>query len=55
MSNIFSNHKAMKLEITKKEKTAKNTNTSSLTIMLLSNQCVPVENQRGNQKIPGDK
>ena len=47
ISNIFSDHNAMRLEIKyKKKKTAKNTNTWRLNNMLLNNQWITEKNER---------
>ena len=53
ISNIFSNHKAIRLEINHKKKTVKNTNTWKLNNLLLNNHWI-TEEIRGNQKIPSD-
>ena len=53
MSNIFSNHEAIRLEINHKKKTVKNTNTWKLNNLLLNNHWI-TEEIRGNQKIPSD-
>ena len=43
ISNIFSDHNTIWLEIDNKKKTAKKTNTWRLNIMLLNNQCITEE------------
>ena len=43
ISNIFSDHNAIQLEINNKEKSAKNTNTWRLNNMLLNNQWITEE------------
>ena len=43
IASIFSNHNAMRLEITYKKKNAKNTNTWRLNNMLLNNQWITEE------------
>jgi len=53
--HIFSYHNAMKLEINHKKKYRKNTNTWMLNNMLLNNEYGQQRNQRGNQKIHGEK
>ena len=53
ISNIFSNHEAIRLEINHKKKTVKNTNTWKLNNLLLNNHWI-TEEIRGNQKIPSD-
>ena len=53
ISNIFSNHKAIRLEINHKKKTVKNPNTWKLNNLLLNNHWI-TEEIRGNQKTPSD-
>ena len=43
ISSIFSDHNTMRLDINYKKKTARNTNTQNLNIMLLNNQWVTEE------------
>ena len=51
---LFSNHNTMKLEINRKKKSGKNTNTWRLNNVLLNNEWVNQE-IRGNKKIHEDK
>ena len=51
-SSIFSDHYAIRLDITYRKNTVKNTNTWRINNTLLNNQEITEENQRGNQKIP---
>ena len=53
VSNIFSDHNAMRLDINYR-KNVKNTNTWKLNNTLVNNQEI-TEEIRGNQKIPRDK
>ena len=54
---MFYDHKDMRLEINyrKKKKTAINTNTQSLNIMLLNNRWITEECKEEIKKIPGEK
>ena len=53
---IFSDHKAMRLDINyKKKKTVKNTNTWRLNNTFLNNQQITWRNQKGNQTISRNK
>ena len=54
VSSMFSDHNAMKLDISYRKKTAKKTNTWRLNNTLLNNQEL-TEEIRGNQKIPRNK
>ena len=54
ISNIFSDHNAMRLEMNYREKNVKKTNTWRRNNTLLNNQEI-TEKIRGNQKIPRDK
>ena len=55
ISNTFSNHNSMKLEINYGKKNGKRTNTRQLNNMLLKKPVGQWRNQRENQKIPWDK
>ena len=53
MSNIFSNHNIMRLDINYKKKTVKNINTWRLNNTFLNNQQVSEEIKREIKKFPG--
>ena len=54
VSSIFSDHKAMRLDINHRKKSVKSTNIWRLNNTLLKNQEI-TEEIRGNQKIPRNK
>ena len=55
LSSNFSDHNSMRLHINYRKKTVKNTKTWRLNNTLRNNKEVTAKNQRGNQKIPGNK
>ena len=55
ISNIFSNHKGLKLETNLKEKNQKHSKTWRLNSMLLNNEWVKNEIREEIKKIPGNK